>query len=98
MTRRLDRKELKYHDATGLGERSTSTKHILGSVRNLLLMKQDTRLCSPTVASDCKSVMVAETERGLSCEYAERHDGQEYLHRGMAAPAASHAWINAEPI
>jgi len=98
MTKGLNEKELKYHDATGLGERSTSTKHILGYVRNSLMAKWGTLLCSPTVARDCKSVMVAETERDLSCECAERRHGQEYMHRGMAAPAASHAWINAEPI
>ena len=34
-----EQKELKYHDATGLGERSTSTKHILGFVRNSLMKK-----------------------------------------------------------
>ena len=42
--------------------------------------------------------MVAETEQDSSCEYVEPYHNQEYMHRGMAAPAASHAWINAEPI
>ena len=42
--------------------------------------------------------MVAETKRDLSYEFAKRHHDWEYMHRGMAAPAASHAWINAEPI
>lgn len=97
MTEGLDSKGLTYHDATGLGERSTSTKHILGTVSDLFFNKSDKLLCSPTVARDCKSVMVAETKVYLGYEYAVQCQSRRCMHRGMLAPAASHAWINAEP-
>lgn len=51
-------RELTYHDATGLGERSTSTKHILERMKRVQ-GNHVIYLCSPTVARNCKSIMIA---------------------------------------
>ena len=41
--------------------------------------------------------MVAETGGICSYEHAVQCHNRRCMHRGMAAPAASQAWINAEP-
>jgi hypothetical protein len=57
----LYQKDLTYHEATGLGERSTSTKHILGIMVKQFRSK-DPDSYSPTIARDRKSVMVTKPE------------------------------------
>jgi hypothetical protein len=83
-------------EATGFGDLSTSTRHMLGR-NEWIVSNEGYKKDAPAVTCDGKSVMVAEPKHFKHME--ERTSRTSCVtHLGIVAPAASHAWIRAEPV